>query len=223
MKYKAIFFDIDDTVFDYEASAHIAMGETCADMGVKFEEEHFRGFMHADKKFWDMQKAGILTIGEVMDRRAAETAQIMGIPERADTFRDIFLIKMRNSAVLIDGAEDIIRYAHGRGYRLCTASNGFIVMQTSRLKKSGLSEYFSDVFVSDDIGYEKPDPRFLNEALSRCGLSAADALMVGDSREADIKAAQNAGMDCCWFDRFSSGDNAGNFTVTALSQLKNYI
>lgn len=223
MKYKAIFFDIDDTVFDYEASAHIALGEVCKDMGIEFKEEYFRGFMHADKKFWDMQKAGILTISEVMDRRAAETAQVMGIPERAESFRDIFLIKMRNSAVPVDGAEDIIRYAHGKGYQLCTASNGFLIMQISRLKKSGLFEYFSGIFVSDDIGYEKPDPQFLTEALSRCGLSAADALMVGDSREADIKAAQSAGMDCCWFDRFNSGDTAGNFTVTELSQLKKYI
>ena len=223
MKYKAIFFDIDDTVFDYEASAHIAMGEACADMGIEFKEEYFRGFMHADTKFWNMQKAGILTISEVMDRRADETARVMGIPERADEFRDIFLIKMRTPAVPIDGAEDIIRYAHGMGYRLCTASNGFLIMQTSRLKNSGLSQYFSDIFVSDDLGYEKPDPRFLYEALSRCGLSAADVLMVGDSRETDIKVAESAGMDCCWFDRLKTGDTAGNFTVTALSQLKNYI
>lgn len=223
MKYKAIFFDIDDTILEYEKSAHIALNEVCADMGIAFKEEYFRGFMDADKKFWDMQKAGILKISEVMDLRAEKTAEVMGIPDRAAFFRDIFLVKMRGCAVLADGAADIVCYAYDKGYKLFTASNGFLVMQTSRLKKAGLYDYFSDIFVSDDLGCEKPGGEFMKTALARCGFSAEESLMVGDSREADIKSAENAGMDSCWFDRFNSGDSAGNFTVTALSELKNII
>jgi FMN phosphatase YigB (HAD superfamily) len=52
-----------------------------------------------------------------------------------------------------------------------------------------------------DIGYDKPDVRFFEEALRRANLLPNEVLMIGDSMTTDILGAQNAGIEALFFDR----------------------
>ena len=72
-------------------------------------------------------------------------------------------------------------------------------MQKRRLRLAGIDGCFADCFVSDDIGFEKPDPRFFEVCCRRSGLAPGDLLMVGDSLTADIAGAAAAGIDACWY------------------------
>ena len=74
-------------------------------------------------------------------------------------------------------------------------------MQIHRLEKAGLLGMFQDVYVSDDIGYEKPDHRFFDICLSRSGVKQEEALMIGDGKLTDIEGAMRAGWHTCWFDK----------------------
>lgn len=219
MKYEALFFDIDDTIFDYAKSADKALRATCEKMHIPFKSDYFTQFMHFDKKYWDMQKSGEITIPEVVVLREKAMSELLGCGEEFDLYSHTFFDELGISAVPVDGAPEIIRILNKKGYKLYTASNGFYKMQKSRLKTAGLLDYFSDVFVSDILGYEKPNGAFLTEALRRSGIQKDRALMIGDSIKADITAAENAGIDSCFFDFTQSGAKSGTFSVTSLLDL----
>ena len=88
-----------------------------------------------------------------------------------------------------------------KGFRLFAASNSFGHLQRSRLEHAGILHYFEDTYISMDIGYDKPDIRFYQEALHRCGLQPKEVLMIGDSMTTDVLGAQAAGIDALFFDR----------------------
>ena len=96
---------------------------------------------------------------------------------------------------------DILRT---KGYRLFAASNSFGHLQRRRLERAGILPYFEDTYISMDIGYDKPDIRFFQEALRRCGLQPNEVLMIGDSMTTDVLGAQAAGIEALFFDRRSN-------------------
>ena len=107
-------------------------------------------------------------------------------------------------------------------YLLYVASNGVLEMQRSRLEIAGLANYFTDLFVSDDIGAEKPSERFFHEAMRRSKTEPGELLFVGDSIEADMIGAARSGIDRCWYNPQHLTAPARpklNYTITALSEL----
>ena len=102
------------------------------------------------------------------------------------------------------------------------ASNSILAMQTSRLRLAKLLPYFQDLFVSNDIGYEKPDLRFFETCLHRSQLQPEDIVFVGDSLEADMAGASGSGMAACWYNpqqKDAPQNIAIQHSITHLSQL----
>ena len=168
--YRALFLDIDDTVLDYAQCGGHALAETCRRMGAVCTEEIAARFWAIDARVWAQQKRGAWTIDQVLDRRAKEMADLLGMPEKAGLFRSGFVEALGRTAVPVAGA-------------------------------AALLDRFADLYVSDDIGAEKPDPVFFRRALARAGRDAAEVLMVGDSYHADVLGGSAAGLDTCWFCR----------------------
>lgn len=182
--YRALFLDIDDTVLDYARCGGQALAETCRRMGAACTEEIAARFWAIDARVWAEQKRGAWTIDQVLDRRAKEMADLLGMPEKAGLFRSGFVDALGRTAVPVAGAAALLDRLRARGLRL-----------------AGLLDRFADLYVSDDIGAEKPGPVFFRRALARAGRDAAEVLMVGDSYHADVLGGSAAGLDTCWFCR----------------------
>ncbi len=199
--YRALFLDIDDTVLDYAQCGGQALAETCRRMGAVCTEEVAARFWAIDARVWAEQKRGVWTIDQVLDRRAQEMADLLGMPEKAGLFRYGFVEALGRTAVPVAGAAALLDRLRARGMPVYGASNGFLATQQRRLRLAGLLDRFADLFVSDDVGAEKPDPVFFRRALARAGRDAAEVLMIGDSYHADVLGGASAGLDTCWFCR----------------------
>ena len=95
-------------------------------------------------------------------------------------------------------------------------------MQLSRLKSAGLFSYFSDVFVSDETGFEKPDSRFFSKCLHRIHFYPEEVLMVGDSLQADIAGGAKSGLKTCWLNRTKKpnpSDTLPDYEIQGLPEL----
>jgi putative hydrolase of the HAD superfamily len=86
-------------------------------------------------------------------------------------------------------------------YPLTIVSNGFVESQYLKMRKSGLEPYFTHVVLSEEVGAQKPNPKIFEEALRINGISAAEALMIGDSYTSDVQGAKAAGIDQMWLRR----------------------
>jgi HAD superfamily hydrolase (TIGR01549 family) len=197
VRYKAIFIDIDDTILDYipccRAAFEAAMPE---------HPEYFQLFFEISGRLFSEAKHGMHTIAQVMDLYPKEFIETIGYPaEAVDPFKHAFRAAWGMTHTLVPGAKETLERLHNKGYRLFAASNSFGHLQRSRLERAGVLHLFEDTYISIDIGYDKPDVRFYEEALRRCGLQANEVLMIGDSMTTDIIGARAAGLDALYFDR----------------------
>ena len=208
MRYKAVFIDVDDTLLDYVPCCREAY-----DAAMPGHPEYFQLFFDIAGRLFSEAKHGKYTIAEVMDLYPAEfietiyNAQFtmhnepLTKEEMMEQFKHAFRAAWGTTHALVPGAKEMLDQLREKGYRLFAASNSFGNLQRSRLEHAGILEYFEDTFISMDIGYDKPDIRFFEEALRRAGLQPSEVVMIGDSMTTDILGAQAAGIDAIFFDR----------------------
>ena len=205
MKYKAIFIDIDDTLLDYIPCCREAFDHAINRINpsnLSNEDELFELFFAISGRLFSEAKHGQHTIAEVMELYPKEFIATIGYPESAvDPFKHAFRAAWGKTHTLVPEAKQMLENLRAKGYRLFAASNSFGHLQRSRLEQAGILDYFEDTYISMDIGYDKPDIRFYQAALKRCGLQANEVLMIGDSMTTDVLGAQAAGMDALFFDR----------------------
>ena len=195
--YRAIFIDIDDTLLDYIPCCREAF-----ELALPEHPEYFDLFFEISGRLFSEAKHGLHTIAEVMELYPKEFIATIGYPpEAVDPFKHAFRAAWGETHTLVPGAKEMLENLQTKGYRLFAASNSIGHLQRSRLEKAGILKYFEDTYISMDIGYDKPDIRFYQEALRRCGLQAKEVLMIGDSMTTDVIGAQKAGMDALFFDR----------------------
>ena len=195
--YRAIFIDIDDTLLDYIPCCREAF-----ELALPEHPEYFDLFFEISGRLFSEAKHGLHTIAEVMELYPKEFIATIGYPpEAVDPFKHAFRAAWGKTHTLVPGAKEMLENLQAKGYRLFAASNSFGHLQRSRLEQAGILPYFEDTYISMDIGYDKPDIRFYQEALRRCGLQAKEVLMIGDSMTTDVIGAQKAGMDALFFDR----------------------
>ena len=215
--YKAIFIDIDDTLLDYvpccrEAfdCALEAVCEKPSDVSKRQADELFELFFDISGRLFSEAKRGMHTIAEVMELYPAEFIEKSGLADgksregmaaMTDVFKHAFRAAWGNTHTLVPNSKETLEALRDKGYRLFAASNSFGHLQRSRLQHAGILHLFEDTYISMDIGYDKPDVRFYEEALRRCQLQPHEVLMVGDSMTTDIIGAQKAGLEAVYFNR----------------------
>lgn len=198
---KTIFLDIDDTLLDYEKGSEQALKKTCQQLDIGYSSATLAIYRQIDEMLWSKQKKGELTIEEVLRERARQFLEQTQSSQPYQRFQTMFQQHLGEEAVVIKGAPEMLSYLQQKGYALYAASNGILATQLKRLAKAQLLHFFDDTYVSDEIGYEKPDPEFFNECLKRSGAAAEATFMLGDSLTADIHGARNAGLIPIWFNK----------------------
>jgi HAD superfamily hydrolase (TIGR01549 family) len=223
MRYKAIFIDIDDTILDYIPCCREAFDAAIAEIHQNSSDALFDLFFSISGRLFSEAKHGLHTVAEVMELYPQEFCERAGYPpEAVDPFKHAFRAAWGMTHTLVPDAKEILEALHAKGYRLFAASNSFGHLQRSRLVQAGVLHLFEDTYISMDIGYDKPDVRFYEEALRRCNLLPQDVLMVGDSMTTDILGAQKAGLDAIFFDRRGEGikdEGVGLKVISSLPEL----
>lgn len=216
-----MFVDIDDTILDFKKCSQQALEESCKHIGIPYSYDLYVCFYEIDKALWDRQKLGELSVEEVLQIRFETLCNSFVQEVDSSLFNKTFQANLAKTTVLIAGAKETLQYLSSK-YTLYAASNGILEMQTSRLKRADLYDYFKDLYVSDAIGFEKPDARFFNSCLSQSKCTPEEVLFIGDSWEADIEGAMQLHIDSCWFTQ-ESRDNRVKYQIKTLEELKEFV
>lgn len=218
---KAVLIDIDDTIFDFEKCSKNAFKKTLKKLDLSYKEKDFLYFNKVNDILWSKQKLGEINIEEVFTHRSNMMSKYFELDIEKEIFNDLFVEFLYDEIEMVDGIEDLLSYLSNK-YQIYAASNGVYEMQINRIKKSNLSKYFKDIFVSDKIGYEKPDERFFNKIMDITKYSNDDLIMVGDSIKSDIVGAKNSNIKSIYFNKENKKISNKNFTyqVKNLSEIK---
>lgn len=218
---KAVLIDIDDTIFDFEKCSKNSFLKTLEKFNLKFKEEDFSYFNKVNDILWTKQKLGEINIKEVFIKRDYQMGKYFNLDIEKGLFNDLFVKFLYDEIEMVDGIEDLLLYLSDK-YKIFTASNGIFKMQENRLKKSNLDKYFDNIFVSDKIGFEKPDKKFFQKIMDLTKFSNDDLIMIGDSIKSDIIGAKNSKIKSIYFNKEDKKISDKNFTyqVKNLSEIK---
>ncbi|MCH7378510.1 MULTISPECIES: YjjG family noncanonical pyrimidine nucleotidase [Acinetobacter] len=196
--YKAIFFDIDDTLLNFSVANRAAFIQSFAEFNLDHDDATYSTYKAINHHLWEKQKLGQITVQDVINNRFKQLFRALNLELNHDHFRDTFQGNLAKQHTLEAGAVEAIDYLSQK-YKLFAASNSILIQQKARLDLAGLLPHFSDLYISDDIGYEKPDQRFFETCLHRSQIAKEEVLFIGDSLEADMKGAASCQISTCWY------------------------
>lgn len=199
MQYKTILFDADMTLFDFHASEAACVEQTLREYGYPCAGEIVCRYSEINDSYWKLFEQEKITREELVVARFAQLFREIGVEGDPLAFNQRYMEYMGNSAILLDGASELCQTLC-KTYRLYMITNGNSHNQRRRLDKSGLKSCFQDIFISEEIGSQKPQIAFFDYIRANIpDWDARSTLVVGDSLTSDIQGAINYGLDCCWF------------------------
>ncbi|MBS5989038.1 YjjG family noncanonical pyrimidine nucleotidase [Anaerococcus hydrogenalis] len=216
---KAILIDIDDTILDFKKSSKKAFINTIKDFNLTYKDEYFSYFEQINSDLWRDQKLGKISIKNLFKKRSAMMIEYLGLCEDNNFFTETFSENLSHQAIFVDGIEDLLSYLNNK-YKLYAASNSVYKRQVSRLKKANLYNFFDGIFVSDTLGYEKPDGKFFEKIIDQIDFNKNEVIMIGDSLKSDIVGAKNAQIKSIWFSEKDTENKIYNYKVKNLSEIK---
>ena len=199
MLYPVILFDADETLFDFRAAEANALRTVFTRYGLPTEGKFVDAYHRINDGLWDSYNRGQIKKDDITRERFTRLFAEFDVPLDGVDFNERYLDCLSLYGDLFPGAKDLCAHLYDAGERLYLITNGIARVQKSRFERSGLSPYFSGVFVSEEIGVGKPRKKYFDTVLSRIGVEdKRQALVVGDSLRADIEGGINAGLDTCW-------------------------
>lgn len=207
-QYKAIFLDWDDTIGDWTTAEHKALQDIYARYRLDRLYPTFEGYLNAYKPYnlelWGMYGRGEVTKEKLHFERfyrpiiTAQSQKLTAnVENMAHEMGAEFLQLTNRYFCLMPDAEKVVKYLAGK-YPLTIISNGFKEVQYYKFEHSGLAKYFTHTLISEEVGINKPQPGIFEIALQRNGITADQAVMIGDSYSSDIAGAKAAGIDQIW-------------------------
>ena len=193
-----LFLDLDDTILDFHKAERIAINKTLSSFGLEPTEEVLSRYHVINKAHWEMLERGELTRPEVLWKRFEVLFREFGMDVDPHACAARYMINLSIGHYFLPQAEETVEYLSKR-YRLFLASNGNASVQKGRMTSANLYRFFEQVFVSEEIGHNKPSRAFFDACFARIpGFDPDKALMVGDSLTSDILGGNNAGLCTCW-------------------------
>ena len=217
-----LFLDLDDTILDFHKAERIAIGRTIRDFGVEPTEEILTCYHEINKWHWEQLELGKLTRAEVLVNRFNALFRELGREADASKCAKVYERNLSIGHYFLPGAEEAVDRLHKK-YRLFLASNGTAVVQKGRMTSANLYRFFEKVFVSQEIGYNKPSREYFDACFASIpGFDREKAMIVGDSLSSDIKGGINAGIRTVWVnpEHKDCGEIQPDYEIETLSQLE---
>ena len=193
-----LFLDLDDTILDFQKAERIALSATLREFGAEPTEEVLHRYHVINKAHWEMLERGEQTRAQILVNRFAVLFRELGVEADAERCARRYEVNLGKGHYFLPGAEEAVKKLHQR-FRLFLASNGTASVQHGRMTSAGLYPYFEEVFVSQEIGHNKPSVEYFQACFARIpGFEKSRCIMVGDSLSSDIQGGINAGIATCW-------------------------
>ena len=225
--YRHLFFDLDRTLWDFDAAAEVAFERIyeqyhLRELGIPSAHEFHMVYHPLNEKLWELYRADQITKDELNRTRFLKPLEHYGIHDiaLADHLSEDYVYWSPRIVRLVPGTMELLEYLKPK-YHLHLITNGFEEVQHTKLSGSGLEPFFETLTVSEEVGVKKPNPEIFRYALKKAGATPEESLMIGDEMAVDIDGARAAGIDQVFFN--ATGQPAQGqctFEVSSLSEIK---
>ena len=227
LKYKHIFFDLDRTLWDFDAAAEVAFERIyekydLKSLGIPSAHEFHEVYHPLNEQLWVLYRADQITKDDLNRTRFLKPLEYYGIHdvELADHLSEDYVYWSPRIVRLIPGTMELLDYLKPK-YHLHLITNGFQEVQHTKLSGSGLEPYFETLTVSEEVGVKKPNPEIFHYALRKANATAEESIVIGDEMAVDIDGARAAGIDQIFFNPSGKEEEGERtFEVRSLLEIK---
>ena len=219
-KYTTLLFDADETLLNfYEAEAN-APKLACNRMSIDYREETRCLYSSINDALWKQLEKGLVTRDIIKVRRFEQLAKALGLSVNPNEMAESYGEVLSMQGIILSGADSLCKKLSDN-YRMYIVTNGIGYVQRGRLSRSGLLPYFDGVFISEDIGSQKPDITFFNYIFNEIEEKDKSKIcIIGDSMSSDILGGINAGIDTCYFSpEIKSGPYSPTYTAKSFEDI----
>ena len=196
--FEYLFLDLDDTILDFHKAERLAIAKTIREFGLEPTEEVLHRYHLINKWHWEQLEQGKLTRAEVLENRFGVLFEEFGVTADKTACARAYEQNLSIGHYFLPGAEEAVERL-SKKYRLFITSNGTASVQKGRMTSANLYRFFETVFVSQEIGHNKPAKAYFDAVFAAIpGFDPKKAIIVGDSLTSDIRGGINAGIATCW-------------------------
>ena len=228
-KYEHVFFDLDHTLWDFETNSRETLHDLYHELelvnkGIGNFEDFHNTYNHYNQIFWDRFRKGFISREELRWKRMWRTLTEFRIGDEtlARDMSERYLEILPTKKNLFDDTLEILNYLDGKGYPMHLITNGFEKTQHAKMHHSGIKHFFREVITSEAAGIMKPHVAIFEYALQKTGARADNSIMIGDTLDADILGANNAGIDTVYFNPAvpADGEIVPTYVIQTLGEIK---
>lgn len=231
MKYRYLFFDLDHTLWDFDANAKESLMELylfykLESKAIGTFDQFYTIYLNHNATLWSRYEKGYITVDELKWKRMWRTLLDFQIADEklARDMSDYFLELLPTKKKVFEYTYEILNYLTQKKYSLNLITNGFEKTQRLKLNSSGLSKYFGQIITSEISNSVKPKKEIFDYALQKTKGKIKESIMIGDSQTADILGAKNVGMDSIFVNHVNAlCSTAPTFTIRNLKELESIL
>lgn len=196
---KTVLLDLDDTIYNFQESEAESLKQAMGKIGITLNEENIRLYSRINEEQWKRLERSEITRGEVLLGRFQIFFDELGIRASAENVKDLYESFLSKSCIFVKGAKSLLEHLSSN-YNLYLVSNGTATVQEKRIKKGNIAHYFDDIFISQNIGYNKPDIKYFHKCFEKIeNFQNESTIIIGDSMTSDIKGGINANIHTCLY------------------------
>ena len=199
MIYKTLLFDLDSTLWDFHSAENYALTKLLGQQGVDDVDAYIDVYVPMNRAMWRSLEKDEITREELVETRFAKLFDHFGFEKDGKELAAEYEAILGTQGQTYEGAEELLQALQDAGYDLYAATNGITTIQKGRLSNSPIAKYFKKVFISEEVGAQKPSEVFFERVAGAIPDYDKDkAVIIGDSLTADIQGGINAGIDTIW-------------------------
>ena len=233
-RYRHLFFDLDNTLYDFDANAYLAMKAAFSQLEILPKltsfDEYFKLYSRINDELWALYREKKVSKEVLRGKRHQDSLNAAGVTTTLEPTEidDRYLKIMATQTELFPDTNQVLDELKRRGYLIHIITNGFKEVQQAKLINTGLNHFVTDVYISEEIKAPKPAREIFEYAIKSSNARKKESLMIGDSWESDIVGAKKFGIDQVFFklnDEAIDFDKYGQptYTITNLTELLNIL
>ena len=221
-----LFIDLDDTILDFHKAEAIAIAKTLQNFGLEPTEQVVSRYSQINKGYWERLERKEVTREFLLVNRFADLFTEYGIAVDPVQCARTYEKNLGTGHYFLPGAYEAVG-SLSKKYKLYLASNGTSHVQAGRIESAGIAQFFQGIFISQEIGVNKPDAEYFARCFAHIpGFDKEKAMIVGDSLSSDILGGKQAGIRTCWVNptgKPAPADLTPDYEIKALSDLENLL
>ena len=217
-----LLFDADGTLYDFKATENISLGKVFEHYGIDYSSENIDLYHEKNSHLWDLYEKGLINQDMISWKRFEDFFSALGLGYDAKEAGELYTDYLASNGIMIDGAIELLEKLYGR-HNLYIITNGIAKTQHGRIDGTGTGKYFKRLFISTEMGTQKPEKAFFDIVMGEENLDRKRTIVIGDSEKSDIKGALNAGLKNIFISFKGDESPLADYSVSSYDELLEYI